>query len=156
MNNIKDFYKAFIAPIGTTDDITACDCCGKSGLKGTVVFRFDEDAFTEEGTARVYGFRFLGSHCALNIKKYASNTKRNKITKNKIDVDILKDAVITANDPVLGKVSLTFKSGDLCYNFLGIALEGDMIRRLWERLEWAGDIERFKKHFNRNYFTPLT
>lgn len=31
-----------IKVLGTTDEVTACDCCGKKDLKGTVALSFDD------------------------------------------------------------------------------------------------------------------
>lgn len=30
--------------LGTTDDVTTCDCCGRTGLKNTVVIEMHDDA----------------------------------------------------------------------------------------------------------------
>lgn len=37
--------------IAITDDITTCDCCGRAGLKRTVVLRSDDGAIRYHGTS---------------------------------------------------------------------------------------------------------
>lgn len=67
--------------IGTTDENTTCDCCGKPNLKMTVVLRDDEG-----------DFHFFGRSCAaratgwktayLNRQIIAANNDRNTAAEN--------------------------------------------------------------------------
>jgi hypothetical protein len=60
------------AAIGTTDENTTCDCCGKSNLKMTVVLRDDEGEFY-----------FFGRSCAARATGWkAANLDRQVIAAN--------------------------------------------------------------------------
>lgn len=72
--------KTTYTAIGTTDENTTCDCCGKPNLKMTVVLRDDEG-----------DFHFFGRSCAaratgwktayLNREITAADNKRNQATR---------------------------------------------------------------------------
>ena len=59
------FYQTLAEQIGVTDEVTTCSCCGKEGLKRTVVFK------THDGD-----FAYLGTTCATKAVSY-----RGKATK---------------------------------------------------------------------------
>jgi len=56
--------------LGTSGDITSCECCGKSNLKKTVVIEFDQDGIKHYGTscaARALGLK--GTYTAKDADK---------------------------------------------------------------------------------------
>ncbi len=76
-------YQGLAQQIGTTDEVTTCSCCGKSGLKATKVFKTTDDWQAEGGDE----FVFLGSTCASrNYKGIKVSAKVNR--KGQTDVDI--------------------------------------------------------------------
>lgn len=56
---------------GTTNDVTTCDCCGKSDLKSTVIVVGLDDGGAETGDLRHYG-----STCAAKALGLAHKTVR--------------------------------------------------------------------------------
>jgi len=65
----RDFTQAAgYRAIGTTDDVTTCELCGKSGLASTVIIEFTDENGEGDGEA------YLGSDCA--ARKIAGRTDR--------------------------------------------------------------------------------
>jgi hypothetical protein len=73
--------------VGTTDDVTTCDCCGRSDLKGTVVLRpadgGDEVFFGSVCGARAQGWTVKefnsAAKTAQKARERAARERRNKI-----------------------------------------------------------------------------
>lgn len=61
-------------PIAISDDITTCDCCGRTGLKRTVVLRNDDGSI-----------RYHGTSCAARaIYGYSDASVNNRVKKDAI------------------------------------------------------------------------
>ncbi len=71
--------------VGVTDEVTVCDCCGKTDLKRTVVFQ----NLSEIGSDNE--LFFLGSECAKKQKYYPVT----KFKKNKITRDLYQDFTVS-------------------------------------------------------------
>lgn len=73
--------------IGSSEDVTTCDCCGKSGLKKTIVLG------TIANGERDYEPCYFGSTCAENHVKHNSKKVANikAAFKNKNSVRLVTD-----------------------------------------------------------------
>jgi hypothetical protein len=90
LTEVKGFSYQLLNPkrLGTTDDVTTCDCCGKTNLKSTVVFKIKEELNNWNFVLNSH-YAFLGSHCALNVPMYSyykDNRKHEKINIQKFKV----------------------------------------------------------------------
>jgi hypothetical protein len=63
----KNLFRSLAAQIGITDEVDTCSCCGKSGLRRTVVFETTQEWQGEGGDQ----FVFLGTTCATRAKEKA-------------------------------------------------------------------------------------
>ena len=55
---------------GTTDEITDCDHCGRTGLKSTVILRFLDAEGNDDGE------RYVGTSCAARMLSYGKANPR--------------------------------------------------------------------------------
>lgn len=70
--------------IGSTDDVTTCDCCGKQNLKKTVILSILDDDNNDNGD-----YAFFGSTCAENAlynNKQSKTASKVKGIKNKVTI----------------------------------------------------------------------
>jgi hypothetical protein len=63
----KNLFRSLAAQVGITDEVDTCSCCGKSGLRRTVVFETTQEWQGEGGDQ----FVFLGTTCATRAKEKA-------------------------------------------------------------------------------------
>jgi len=68
--------KANIKIIGFTDKVNECDCCGKTGLKGTYCISI-------EGNELYYGVS-----CASNVTKYTTEVIKKEVKKIELEKNI--------------------------------------------------------------------
>ena len=86
----RDFTRAAgYRAVGTSDDVTTCELCGREGLASTVVIEFTDENGEGEGEA------FLGSDCA--ARKLAGRADRKlavRITREAKGADLKRAGAV--------------------------------------------------------------
>lgn len=86
----RDFDRAAACrAVGTSDDVTTCELCGKEGLASTIIIEFLDENGSGDGEA------YLGSDCA--ARKLAGRADRRlaaKITREAKAADLKRTAAV--------------------------------------------------------------
>jgi hypothetical protein len=86
--------------IGFTDKVTDCDCCGKTGLKGTYCISIDGNEF------------YYGSTCATKNTGITSEIIKKKVKKIELEKSINQLVIEATNEYLKNKVvKLAIKKG---------------------------------------------
>lgn len=78
---------------GTTNDVTTCDCCGRSDLKSTVII-----VGLDEGGAETGDLRHYGSTCAAKALGLTHKAVKAKAQSFKAQRDAAADRAIDSSD----------------------------------------------------------